>query len=594
MELEPSPDAPLISVIITNYNYSHYLGHSVSSVLSQDFPSFELVVVDNASTDNTDEVMATFAHDPKLRFIKNERNLGLTPNHNNGLRQSRGQYILFLSADDALLPGHLRRCYDYLQAHPKTDVFYTGVIFIDANGTPYAVRAMGGQLPVDYDGGRNEFAGQLAEGCYIPYPAMLIRRSLYDELGPMDESFIGADYEITMRWAAAGKRFAYTRVPSCAIRIHGPQASGMTYVESGSDVLEYLAIVEKYATAENQGRFAAHRQSIVQHIKWRADFYRQSKGADAAPEIFERANAVIAHLESINLEPRHVVAANSPVMSVIVRVGSLSQLLRSLGSLAAQEDGVPWEAVVVGEGGADYGPLLASMPYRDNVQFVRLDERAPATARNTGIRLTSGPIITYMEPGTMFAPNHLGNIVHAMQSGPVVVRTNAHMKLGESRNGHADTLFRETPIAGIILGEQDDERELTAPVVPIETIAHLRVALEYTGAFRADLPYGDVWEFWMRMRQQNAVYLPWETVETRCLLQHLMPDAGTFLAIARGLYGAYPAPAGSTLAVRRQNYLNALAPYFERGPTTLHDAQTGAQFLATFSGLTHTPIAVGV
>src|SRR5665213_3484436 len=173
-------ERPLISVIITSYNYAHYLGESVSSVLMQDVPNLELIVVDNASTDTTDEVIARFSGDSRLRYYKNATNIGLAQNHNRGLELARGAFILFVSADDRLLPGHLRRCLDYLEAHPAIDMVYTGAIFIDANSRPFDVRHMGGQLPVDYDGGRNEFAAQLTEGCYVPWPSMLARRSLYD------------------------------------------------------------------------------------------------------------------------------------------------------------------------------------------------------------------------------------------------------------------------------------------------------------------------------------------------------------------------------------------------------------------------------
>ena len=592
MSHAPGTDRPAISVIITSYNYAHYLSSSIGSVLAQDFPSFELVVVDNASTDNTDEVVATFANDPRLRYIKNERNIGLTPNHNNGLRHSRGEHILFLSADDMLLPGHLRRCYDYLQGHPETDVFYTGVIFIDANGTAFGVRGMGGQLPVDHDGGRNEFAAQLAEGCYIPYPAMLIRRSLYDELGPMDESFTAADYEITTRWAAAGKRFAYTRVPSCAIRLHGPQASGTTYVESGTDIREYLAILERHVTPANEHLLRGRIASVVGHLRWRAEFFRQSQGTALPDDIARRVETMAARIGAIP-QPRPAFD-DRPLIAVILRVGTLLQLQRSLNSLAAQADGMAWEAVVIGEGGPDYGPLLASMPYRDNVRFVRMDERNPSAARNTGFRVTSAPIVTYMEPGTVFAPDHFGNLAQAFAGGPAVVRTGGTVMLCETKDGSANTTIRETKLLGLLREDADEERDFVAPSIPIDTIAHTRAALEAIGPFRADILYGETWEFWLRLRTHGAVYLPWQTVELRYLRQHVMPDANAFLNIARGLYSAYVPPPESPLVRRRIEYLAAMTTYFERGAAALADDNAAAQFLGVLMGVVPAAVAAPV
>jgi glycosyltransferase involved in cell wall biosynthesis len=72
-------ERPLISVIITSYNYAHYLSESISSVLTQNVNDIELIVVDNASTDNTDEIVAAFSSDPRLHYYKNATNIGLTP-----------------------------------------------------------------------------------------------------------------------------------------------------------------------------------------------------------------------------------------------------------------------------------------------------------------------------------------------------------------------------------------------------------------------------------------------------------------------------------------------------------------------------------
>jgi len=113
---------PLVTVIITTYNYAHTVGLAIDSALGQNYPELEVLVVDNASTDATPELAARYAADPRFRYIRNETNIGMVPNHNKGLRESRGEYVLFLSADDFLLPGHISRSYWYLREHPEVDV----------------------------------------------------------------------------------------------------------------------------------------------------------------------------------------------------------------------------------------------------------------------------------------------------------------------------------------------------------------------------------------------------------------------------------------------------------------------------------------
>ena len=136
---------PLITVIITTYNYAHTVGVAIDSALAQDYPELEVLVVDNCSTDATPELVERYRADPRFRYIRNESNIGMVPNHNKGLREARGAYVLFLSADDFLLPGHISRSYWYLHEHPDIDVLYASTLFVEESGRFIGVRQMGGQ-----------------------------------------------------------------------------------------------------------------------------------------------------------------------------------------------------------------------------------------------------------------------------------------------------------------------------------------------------------------------------------------------------------------------------------------------------------------
>jgi len=577
-------ERPLISVIITSYNYAHYIGESISSVLAQDVSSFELIVVDNASTDATDEVVGQFTDDPRLRYYKNATNIGLAPNHNRGLELARGEYILFCSADDRLLPGHLRRCFDYLEAHPAIDMVYTGVIFIDANGRPFGVRSMSGQLPVDYDGGRNEFVAQLAEGCYVAWPSILARRSLYDELGPL-HLMTAADYEITVRWAAARKAFGYLRAPSVCIRIHGPQASGAAYVADGRDLTDYLDILDKFVIPENWDLIQGCQGSIGRHLLWRTDFHRQSKGSGVAPEIAKRVDDLSQRIAQIPQWRPSEGLNGRPMISVILRVGTLRQLLVSLASLDAQQDAPAWEAVVVAENGPHLGALLRAQPYAERVRFVRMDEHtAPAAARNLGQRLAAGRIITYLEPGNAYAPQHLANLERAFEGGALVVRSDVRFLLSETHDGTPNTVYRETLVAGLSRGAGDEDRDLIAAAVPVDAIAHANGTIERTGPFRVDLPVGDVWEYWLRLKALGAVFAPGPTVDVRTIRQRVLPDPA-YVGLAQSIYRAYPAPEESALSSRRATYLKAVMPHFERGAAAIVDERKAIEVLAALLGI---------
>lgn len=110
---------PKISVLIPTYNYGRFLDETIQSVLSQTYTDFELVVVDNCSTDNTIEVVQPYLVDKRVRFYRNETNIGLVGNWNKCLELAQGEYIKFLCADDKFHPLLLQQFAAVMEQHPQ-------------------------------------------------------------------------------------------------------------------------------------------------------------------------------------------------------------------------------------------------------------------------------------------------------------------------------------------------------------------------------------------------------------------------------------------------------------------------------------------
>jgi glycosyltransferase involved in cell wall biosynthesis len=97
-------EMPLVSIIITSFNRSRYIGQAIDSSLAQDYPNFEVVISDNASTDGTDELMAKYSHDPRIKYYKNEVNIGMIPNFRKATEElAKGDYLTYISSDDFLI-----------------------------------------------------------------------------------------------------------------------------------------------------------------------------------------------------------------------------------------------------------------------------------------------------------------------------------------------------------------------------------------------------------------------------------------------------------------------------------------------------------
>jgi len=115
-----STSLPTFSVVVPNHNHAQYLEKSLSAILRQSVQPLEVIVLDDASTDNSVEVIRRIAaQNPLIRLIQNEKNLGVMPNVNKGLDLSRGEYVFFGAADDEVFPGLFEKSLTLLAQHPR-------------------------------------------------------------------------------------------------------------------------------------------------------------------------------------------------------------------------------------------------------------------------------------------------------------------------------------------------------------------------------------------------------------------------------------------------------------------------------------------
>ena len=109
VEIESNEYEELVSIIMPSYNTGKYISESIQSVLNQTYQNWELIIVDDCSTDDTDKVIKTFLSDNRIRFLKNEINSGAAVSRNYALREAKGKWIAFLDSDDIWVPQKLER-----------------------------------------------------------------------------------------------------------------------------------------------------------------------------------------------------------------------------------------------------------------------------------------------------------------------------------------------------------------------------------------------------------------------------------------------------------------------------------------------------
>lgn len=126
-------DAPRVSVGIPVYNAEKYIGAAIDSVLAQTYTDFELIVVDNCSTDGSASIVEAY-DDPRIRFLRNETNIGAAGNWNRSMEEARGEYVKLVCADDLLRPECLAKQVAALDAHPEAAFVSGHRDIVDAEG----------------------------------------------------------------------------------------------------------------------------------------------------------------------------------------------------------------------------------------------------------------------------------------------------------------------------------------------------------------------------------------------------------------------------------------------------------------------------
>ncbi|GAB4033636.1 glycosyltransferase [Spirosoma gilvum] len=198
-----------VTVICTCYNHLDYVWHALQSVVDQTYPSIELIIIDNGSTDGSVEQINLFIEQhPSARFIRNTTNLGLNRAFNQGLSHAKGSYIIDLSADDVLLPDRIAKQVALFEQLPDSyGVVFSNAAFIDATG-----KQMGTHYPIDGKGHtpRSIPTGDVFEAVLSSYfictPTMLIRRAVLDRLGGYAEALSYEDFDF---WVRSARLYQY-------------------------------------------------------------------------------------------------------------------------------------------------------------------------------------------------------------------------------------------------------------------------------------------------------------------------------------------------------------------------------------------------
>lgn len=204
---------PAVSVIIPTYNRATLLYDAINSVFAQSYTNFELIVVDDGSTDNTDAIIKAFKEE-RLIYVRQE-NKGRSAARNKALALARGRYIAFLDSDDLYLPDKLKRQVSYMDAHPKIGMLYTSAQCIDEHG-----EQLKGHVYLACAEGDIYKDIAFFRPLTITLPTVMVRREVFVNVGFFDDEL--HRFEDTDMWRRIAKKYMVGIIsePTCLLRTH--------------------------------------------------------------------------------------------------------------------------------------------------------------------------------------------------------------------------------------------------------------------------------------------------------------------------------------------------------------------------------------
>jgi glycosyltransferase involved in cell wall biosynthesis len=201
---------PKISIIMAVYNSEKFLSKAIESILNQTFKDFEFIIIDDASKDNSLNIIKEYAKkDERIKTIFNKINIGLTKSLNLGIKQAKGKYIARMDDDDISLPKRLEIQYNYLQKHSNIELLGSGILMIDSKGNEL--------IKVFGISNQSKLYSRLQKKNCINHPVIMFKNNGNRY---RDKFVYSQDYDLYLRFLTEKKKIASLSEPLLKYRIN--------------------------------------------------------------------------------------------------------------------------------------------------------------------------------------------------------------------------------------------------------------------------------------------------------------------------------------------------------------------------------------
>jgi glycosyltransferase involved in cell wall biosynthesis len=324
---------PLVTIVVPVWNGERYLRESLDSILAQTYPALEVIAVDDASTDGTAAILASYGN--RIRVVRQPETRGIYGNANDGIALARGDFVGVFHADDVYLPEMVEREVEWLAAHPGSGAVFTSAVFVDADGREFGRKNLPlevrGDRELDYPTVLNVLLSR--KNAFLGCPTALVRADVYRELGGYRDAEFKNTSDLEM-WLRIARHRSIGVIEDCLIRYRkGHGSSSDRYHRLRTDQERFFTIVD-LELGEESGRAVATAEALTAYDAHRAvDTTMRAVNHYILGER-EEARAVLQDVRLRTLAASHRIERGRMValalaMHVLVRLPRIPRVARS-------------------------------------------------------------------------------------------------------------------------------------------------------------------------------------------------------------------------------------------------------------------------
>ena len=228
---------PKVSIVICTYNRAHLIEKAIGSILTQTFSDWELLIIDDASKDNTEEVVKKYYQDDKrISYIRQPQNVGIARNRNTGIELSKGEYIAVLDSDDEWIDTNkLQKQIDFLESNKDHALIGTNIIIVDENGNKIS--------QTNYDTKDSDIRNKILLVDQTAQSSVVYRKQIAVECGGYDGKYeIADDYDL---WFKIGLKHQMANLPEITVK-YLEHSNGISKAKRLKHATEHKKVIEVY------------------------------------------------------------------------------------------------------------------------------------------------------------------------------------------------------------------------------------------------------------------------------------------------------------------------------------------------------------